>query len=739
MPAERGIGMLVAFACTLQASAQDDVLDVLDRLLSDLFARVDAQEKRRRFRTIGDLDRAALLLRDIGLLVLDHTTPDHLLRGEIFKRVPRQRIEQAIAPVGELARPPENDLAPEALLSRYSMVRQFLPLLLEAITPQATHGGRAVLAAWEFLRRMERAATPAMHEAPLRIVTPAWRRLVLRPDRTIDRRAYTFCVLQAMHSALKRRDLYVTPSQRWGDPRAQLLTAQAWQAQRTQACRMLGLHEQPAPVLERLAQELDVAYRRTADNLPTNAAVHIERTHGRDELVLSGLDKLDEPPSLLALKTQVAQRLPRVELPELLLEVQAWTGFASDFTHVNEHGARADDLPISACAVLLAEAYNIGLEPLVRPEIPALTRARLAWIQQSYLRADTLTAANARLVNMHASLPLTKALGGGELASADGLRFVVPVRSIHAAANPRYFGRGKGVTYLNYTSAGSIGFFGFVVPGTLRDSMVILDGLLEQHTSLRPTTLVTDSASYSDIVFGLFMLLGYRFCPRLADPGDTRFYRINPTANYGPLNGIARHRVNTDLIARNWDDLLRVAGSLKLGVVSAHDLMHTFQGSGRHSSLARALAEYGRMGKTLHLLDLVDDELYRRSLLIQVNTGERRHGLARTVFRGRRGHLRQAYREGQEDQLGALGLVLNAIVVWNTRYMGLALDELRRMCMRIDAADVERLSPLVHHHIHLEGRYTFMLPEQLASGELRPLRDPNDPAEQVFDLIATSA
>jgi hypothetical protein len=255
MPAERGIATLVAFACALQASAQDDVLDVLDRLLSDLLARVDAQEKRRRFRTIGDLDRAALLLRDICLLVLDHTKPDHLLRGEIFKRVPRERIEQAIATVGELARAPENDLAPEALLSRYSMVRQFLPLLLETITPQATHGGRAVLTAWEFLRRMERAVTPAMHEAPLRVVAPAWRRLVLRPDGTVDRRAYTFCVLQAMHSAFKRRDLYVTPSQRWGDPRAQLLTAQAWQAQRTPVCRMLGLSEQPAPQLQRLALE----------------------------------------------------------------------------------------------------------------------------------------------------------------------------------------------------------------------------------------------------------------------------------------------------------------------------------------------------------------------------------------------------------------------------------------------------------------------------------------------------
>jgi hypothetical protein len=78
------------------------------------------------------------------------------------------------------------------------------------------------------------------------------------------------------------------------------------------------------------------------------------------------LVRANEPPSLVALKTLVAQRLPRVELPELQLEVQAWTGFASDFTHANEHGARADDLPISVCATLLAEARNVGLEPLVR-------------------------------------------------------------------------------------------------------------------------------------------------------------------------------------------------------------------------------------------------------------------------------------------------------------------------------------------------------------------------------------
>ncbi len=246
MPAQRGMATLVAFACFLQANAQDDVLDVLDRLLTDLLARVDRQERHRRLRTIGDLDVAALLLRDISLVVLDQAKSDHTVRNEIFARWSRERIEQAVATVGALARPPENNQAPQALLNRYSMIRQFLPLLLQTVIPHATQGGRAVLAAWEFLQHLERMPTSAMHQAPLRIVTPAWWRLVVRPDKTVDRRAYTFCALQAMHAAFKRRDLYVMPSQRWGDPRAQLLTTEAWQVQRTQVCRMLGLNEQPA-------------------------------------------------------------------------------------------------------------------------------------------------------------------------------------------------------------------------------------------------------------------------------------------------------------------------------------------------------------------------------------------------------------------------------------------------------------------------------------------------------------
>ena len=94
------------------------------------------------------------------------------------------------------------------------------------------------------------------------------------------------------------------------------------------------------------------------------------------------------------------------------------------------------------------------------------------------------------------------------------------------------------------------------------------------------------------------------------------------------------------------------------------------------------------------------------------------------IFHGKRGELRQRYREGQEDQLGALGIVVNLVVLWNTIYMDAALDRLRAEGHEVLSADAARLSPLGFKHINMLGRYAFILPEMVARGELRPLRDP---------------
>ena len=106
------------------------------------------------------------------------------------------------------------------------------------------------------------------------------------------------------------------------------------------------------------------------------------------------------------------------------------------------------------------------------------------------------------------------------------------------------------------------------------------------------------------------------------------------------------------------------------------------------------------------------------------NLGNRVRVCNRAIFHGKRGELRQRYREGQEDQLGALGLVVNLVVLWNTIYIDAAVSQLRAEGHVILDEDVARLSPLGSRHINMLGRYAFTSPDIVARGELRPLRDP---------------
>jgi len=145
--------------------------------------------------------------------------------------------------------------------------------------------------------------------------------------------------------------------------------------------------------------------------------------------------------------------------------------------------------------------------------------------------------------------------------------------------------------------------------------------------------------------------------------------------------------------------------------------------SERPSSLAKAIIEVGRINKTIYLLNYIDNKEYRRRILTQLNRGEGRHAVARVICHGQRGEIRKRYREGQEDQLGALGLVTNAVVLWNTLYMESALNHMKGQGIPINEGDFSRLSPLLHSHINMLGHYSFVLTDLISKGKLRPLNN----------------
>jgi len=350
------------------------------------------------------------------------------------------------------------------------------------------------------------------------------------------------------------------------------------------------------------------------------------------------------------------------------------------------------------------------------------------WLSNQRPSAALVTAQARRIadrVPVRRLIPLARAWGGGDVASADGLRFVVLVRTLNAGPNPRYFGPGRGVTYLNFLSDQFAGFHAIVVPGTLRDSLYILDGLLEQQTSLDPHELMTDTAGYSDQVFAssaCWATSSAHASPTSAPPGSgaptappsTDPSTVSPATTSTPTSSPS-----------TWTTCsASQAASLPAPCAPASSSASYKAADGPPRSAAPSPSSAGSPRPSTCSPTSTTRPTAGGSS--PSSTAPKAATPSPAVFHGQRGQLRQRYREGQEDQLGTLGLVVNAIVLWNTRYQDAALNQLRRNGFDVLDDDIRRLSPLGHDHINLLGRYQFTAAD-LTCDSLRPLHDPRQP------------
>jgi TnpA family transposase len=158
--------------------------------------------------------------------------------------------------------------------------------------------------------------------------------------------------------------------------------------------------------------------------------------------------------------------------------------------------------------------------------------------------------------------------------------------------------------------------------------------------------------------------------------------------------------VRTDFILQHYDDLLRLAGSLKSGWVTASLLMGKLQAYPRQNILTRALVEYGCLIKTDFILRYLLSEKVRSDIHRQLNKGESLHSLRRFLFFANEGKIRQSRDEAQVNQVGCLNLVTNAAVLWTTVYLQAIIKQLRREGYPIHEEDLKHLSPARYGHIN---------------------------------------
>ncbi|MEO3358588.1 Tn3 family transposase [Acinetobacter haemolyticus] len=292
-----------------------------------------------------------------------------------------------------------------------------------------------------------------------------------------------------------------------------------------------------------------------------------------------------------------------------------------------------------------------------------------------------------------------------------------------AMINPKY-GAEPGRLFYTHISDQYAPFSSKLINVGVRDSTYVLDGLLYHESDLRIEEHYTDTAGFTDHVFALMHMLGFRFAPRIRDLGDTKLYIPKSDIDYAALKPMIGGTLNIKQIRTHWDDILRLAASIKQGTVTASLMLRKLGSYPRQNGLALALAlrELGRIERTLFILDWLQSVELRRRVQAGLNKGEARNALARAVFFYRLGEIRDRSFEQQRYRASGLNLVTAAIVLWNTVYLERATNALRGHGRTVDDTLLQYLSPLGWEHINLTGDYLWRSKAKIGGGKFRPLR-----------------
>ena len=220
----------------------------------------------------------------------------------------------------------------------------------------------------------------------------------------------------------------------------------------------------------------------------------------------------------------------------------------------------------------------------------------------------------------------------------------------------------------------------------------------------------TDTHGYSEIIFGICNALGVSFAPIIKNFKDQRLYSFESKKYYnGKGYKITPYKkINTNIVEKYWDDILRFIVTIKTRKTTASQLLNRLSSYSRQHPLYRAIKEFGKIYKSIFLLKYIDNVKLRQSIEKQLNKLESSNKLARAVFYGNNNEFQYATKEEQCIAEGCKRLIENAIICWNYLYFAKMIskaeseDEKQKIIQNIKNG-----SAIVWQHINLQGEYDF--------------------------------
>ncbi len=618
--------LMICFLLETRKVLLDHLVTMHDQYVMDMCRQAKNIHEKKHRKLRKRQKRAIDVVLDTTHLVLDWPEDQPLSKEELWQQVDEIKLRSSLGDLRTFKRLEERGYG-DLLLARYPSLRKYFAQFIH-LPFAAEQGNDSLIRVIDIIRKLDAGELKSLPQTvPTDFVPRELRRALKDQTGNINRNAWETGLALAIKDALRSGDLYLPQSKQHVSFWDLTLSETRWQEVRTSSFTELK-QPQKHEAKTVLTQQFHKATTLAKERFEFDDFAQIED----GKLKLKRYDKITLPASVTTLQKVIDARMPAIRIEQLLMEVDQLTHFSRHFTPVQGHQSRQPHFYRTLMAVLISQATNLGVVSM-SASVKGTTIDMLRHVLHDFVREETLTAASAEIVNRHHELPLSAVHGKGTISSSDAQRFRIRASSLLASYYPRYNGYyEKAIGLYTHVSDQYSVFSTKVISCSPREALYVLDGLLENNTILQIREHTTDTHGYTEIIFALCHLLGFYFMPRIRDLKDQQLYRIDRNADYGVFAPLLTKTADLDIVEEQWEEMIRVALSLKQRTAPAHMVVQRLTNSFPSDRLSKAFTNLGRIIKTQYILRYLTDLDLRRTVQLQLNKGEYRHKLPPRIF-----------------------------------------------------------------------------------------------------------
>ena len=664
---ERRLATLVAFAIERQAALTDLAVEMFDKLVGTTRRTAD---RRHEENLLAQAKALAVVARDhaaLGRALLEARKAGGSLTDAVERALGWEGLAASVEVAESATGSGTEGDGIEEMIGRHTILRRAATVLFETFRFRSHRADDPLLAAVDLLGELHRGSRRKLAgRVPTVFLRRTWRSRVKTGPDGLDQRAYEVAVVVHLRDRLRAGDIWVEGSRAYRQFEDYLLPPATFDTLRAEGRLALVLPDTAAAWIE--ARGAALRGKLKAVLAAAAAGKLVDASLNKAGLKVAPIRR-EQRERVKTLSRRLYALMSRIRITDLLAEVNGWTGFADRFTHFRTGEAVADLAALMGA--ILADATNLGLDRMAESS-RGLTIHQLNLVIDRHVRPETYAAALAAVVDAQHAQPFAAVWGPGNTSSSDGQFFPAGGRGEAAADYNARQGSEPGSVFYGFISDRFASYYSRVIAAAVSEAPYVLDGLMHHESAVEIHEHTTDTAGAVENVFALAHAFGYRFAPRIRDLGGRKLYVADRAMAEGLPDAVFGGVVNRAAIEENWDEVLRLAASIRAGTVPPSVILKKLAAFPRQNALHRALREMGRLERAIFTCDwLLDPELRRRSNG-NLNKGESRHALARAVFFHRLGELRDRTAEDMAHRASGLNLVVNAIVLWNTTYLARA-------------------------------------------------------------------